>query len=123
MWLYWQAGDRGAALAQYKRCAQILKEELGVAPMAQTTQLCQAIIRRPAEVMPAGPKLWSGQALASPSITLPAVATEAWQALQHLEEVLATAESELHYLRSLLSALRDESGYSRDQGCQLADIW
>ena len=123
MWLYWQAGDRGAALAQYKRCAQILQEELGVAPMAQTTQLYQAIIRQPAEVIPAGPEPWSGRALASPSATLPAVAMEAWQVLQHLEEVLATAESELHHLRSLLGALREESGYSRDQGGQLADIW
>jgi len=124
MWLYWQAGDRGAALAQYKRCVQLLQEELGVAPMAQTTQLYQAIINRPAEAMSAGRELWSGRALASPlSTTRPAVATEAWQALQHLEEVLAAADSELHHLRSLLATLRDESGYSRDQEYQLADIW
>jgi tetratricopeptide (TPR) repeat protein len=123
MWLYWQAGDRGAALAQYKRCAQILQEELGVAPMTQTMQLYQAIMRRPAEVMPTGPKLWSDQSPASPSTTRPAVATEARQALQHLEEILATADSELHHLRSLLGALREEAGYSRDQGFQPSDIW
>ncbi len=65
----------------------------------------------------------SGRALASLSTTRPAVATEAWQALQHLEEVIATAESELHHLRSLLATMREESGYSRDQVGQLADIW
>lgn len=39
MRLHWFAGDRNAALAQYKRCAQILREELDVVPMETTTQL------------------------------------------------------------------------------------
>lgn len=39
MRLYWLSGDRGAALAQYKLCVQILHDSLGVAPMAETSQL------------------------------------------------------------------------------------
>jgi DNA-binding SARP family transcriptional activator len=44
MWLHWLAGNRAAALAQYKRCAQVLKEELGVAPMEQTQQLYKQML-------------------------------------------------------------------------------
>jgi len=41
MRLYWLAGDRSAALAQYKRCVQILREEMDVSPTEQTKQLYQ----------------------------------------------------------------------------------
>jgi DNA-binding SARP family transcriptional activator len=37
--LYWLAGDRTSALAQYHRCRQILREQLGVSPMDETRQL------------------------------------------------------------------------------------
>ncbi len=36
-------GRRGAALRQYERCRQLLSDELGVVPLAQTTRLYQAI--------------------------------------------------------------------------------
>jgi DNA-binding SARP family transcriptional activator len=39
MHLYWLSGDRCAALGQYHRCTQILREELGVAPMEQTRRM------------------------------------------------------------------------------------
>jgi DNA-binding SARP family transcriptional activator len=39
MRLYWLLGDRSAALAQYKRCVQILQESLHLRPMAQTKRL------------------------------------------------------------------------------------
>ena len=44
MRLYWSLGDRGAALAQYKRCAQILRDELGIAPMKETTHIYQQMV-------------------------------------------------------------------------------
>jgi DNA-binding SARP family transcriptional activator len=44
MWLYWLAGDRNAALAQYKRCVQILGEE-DVPPMEQTRLLYEQMVR------------------------------------------------------------------------------
>jgi len=36
MWLYWLSGDRGSALAQYKLCQQILREELSASPTHET---------------------------------------------------------------------------------------
>lgn len=44
MRLYWQSGNRSAALAQYKRCAQILREELGIAPLQETSAVYQQMI-------------------------------------------------------------------------------
>ena len=43
MRLYALNGDRNAALAQYKRCKQVLRDELGLAPMRETRQLYQRI--------------------------------------------------------------------------------
>jgi DNA-binding SARP family transcriptional activator len=43
MWLHALDGQRGAALAQYEACRQILDEELGVAPSGQTTTLYEQI--------------------------------------------------------------------------------
>jgi DNA-binding SARP family transcriptional activator len=39
-------GQRGAALAQYKRCRQVLADELGVEPSAETTALYEQIRTR-----------------------------------------------------------------------------
>jgi DNA-binding SARP family transcriptional activator len=36
MWLYWLSSDRGSALAQYKLCRQILREELSTSPTPET---------------------------------------------------------------------------------------
>jgi DNA-binding SARP family transcriptional activator len=44
MRLYWLSGNRSAALAQYKRCVQILREELGIAPLHETTLVYQQMI-------------------------------------------------------------------------------
>ena len=43
MWLLAKSGDRAAALAQYDSCYQLLAEELGVEPEAETTQLYKQI--------------------------------------------------------------------------------
>src|SRR2546429_1462593 len=43
MQLYAWAGQRGAALHQYRECVQVLEQELGVAPLEATTRLCQSI--------------------------------------------------------------------------------
>jgi DNA-binding SARP family transcriptional activator len=53
-------GRRGAALRQYERCRQLLSDELDVVPLAQTTQLYQAI--RHGETLGAG---WERPALAA----------------------------------------------------------
>ncbi len=43
MELYAWSGDRPAALRQYEVCVQVLEEELGVDPSAETTELCRRI--------------------------------------------------------------------------------
>jgi DNA-binding SARP family transcriptional activator len=44
MWLHWLSGDRIAALAQYKRCGQILRETLDTKPMTETHQLYREMV-------------------------------------------------------------------------------
>ena len=42
--LEWLSGNRSAALAQYKLCAQILNEELGLQPMDTTKELYERLL-------------------------------------------------------------------------------
>ena len=44
MRLYAMTGDRNSALAQYKRCKQILKDELNLSPMKETRALYREIM-------------------------------------------------------------------------------
>ncbi len=44
MLLYLQSGQRNAALRQYRECVRILDQELGVAPLEETTQLYNTIL-------------------------------------------------------------------------------
>jgi DNA-binding SARP family transcriptional activator len=48
MRLYARQGRRGAALKQYQACVGVLQRELGVEPDAETKQLYQELLRRPA---------------------------------------------------------------------------
>jgi DNA-binding SARP family transcriptional activator len=50
MRLNWRMGNRHEALAQYKRCAQILHEELGLAPSRETRTLYEQMIHNRWEV-------------------------------------------------------------------------
>ena len=50
MRLYVRQGRRGAALKQYQVCVGALQRELGTEPEAETRQLYQELLRRPAEV-------------------------------------------------------------------------
>lgn len=43
MQLYAWAGQRAAAIHQYRECVQVLEQELGVAPLEETTRLYQSI--------------------------------------------------------------------------------
>ncbi len=44
MSLYASAGDRSAAVEQYRECVRVLERELGVAPLEETTELYHAIV-------------------------------------------------------------------------------
>ncbi len=56
MQLYAWAGDRGAAVRQYRDCVRMLDEELGVAPLEETSQLNRAIRENKAPPPPSGPR-------------------------------------------------------------------
>jgi DNA-binding SARP family transcriptional activator len=55
MRLHARAGDRAAALVQYRECVRALDRELGVAPLPETTALARAIERGEAEPQLAAP--------------------------------------------------------------------
>ena len=50
IWLYASAGDRAAAVRQYRDCVQLLDRELGVGPLEVTTDLYLAIMN--GEIVP-----------------------------------------------------------------------
>ena len=50
MRLYVRQGRRGAALKQYQVCVSALQRELGTKPEAETRQVYQELLRRPAEM-------------------------------------------------------------------------
>ncbi len=45
MAMHYQRGDRPGALIQYERCREVLRDELGVSPMAATRELRDAILQ------------------------------------------------------------------------------
>lgn len=87
---YAQSGRRAAALRQYRQCARILQEELGVEPAAETTNLYEAIKERRLSP-PAG------------STAIVAPAADASEAMDKVEKTVFVArEGELAQLAGLL---------------------
>jgi DNA-binding SARP family transcriptional activator len=101
MRLHYWSGDRAGALRQYKRCAAILKQELGVEPAVATRELYRLICED--RLAPMTPVLDSG----SPEHDehLPLLST-AFQRLENLRVSLAGAQTALEdILRHLASVL------------------
>jgi DNA-binding SARP family transcriptional activator len=102
MRLYWLLGDRNAALAQYKRCGQILRETLNIAPMEATQRLYRQIVsgQPPTQDSPS-----SGAVSTSPGRhgePMPSLVDQALQRLQHLQAVLDEANTELRHISRLI---------------------
>ena len=90
MVLYAQLGQRSAALRQYRECARILDEEMGLAPDSETTALYEQIR---AGLPAAGGALWSVPSPGAPAgHNLPAQATPFVGRQQELAEVRARLE-------------------------------
>ena len=106
MQLYWQLGERGAALAQYKRCAQILRETVGIQPTKETQRLYQQMIH--GHYSPSTPPLKCGRA-ALDRESLPTLAARTLQRLRRLETTIEEAQAELRGLQNLLSRAMAES--------------
>lgn len=113
MRLYWLLGDRSAALAQYKRCAQILQESLHLRPMAQTRRLYQEMVggELPCGVGLMGRTAWPEPRLAAGNEDR---LEEALLRLEQIEESVEQARAELRQATGLIRAL---IGYGKlDEG-------
>ena len=100
MRLYWLQGDRAAALAQYKRCAQVLREALGIQPMDETTRLYQQIAHsqfQPA-VLREAPLTWA----VDPDGSQTLAAEYILQRVHYLQAMVEEARTELGAIEPLL---------------------
>jgi DNA-binding SARP family transcriptional activator len=104
MRLYWRLGDRSAALAQYKLCVQVLREELGVVPTEETQALYQQMARnqfQPTEqALPRNDTL-SPFSEADESFQL--LTEHALQKLNRLQSLMDETSAELHYIERLIN--------------------
>jgi DNA-binding SARP family transcriptional activator len=103
MRLYWRSGNRGAALAQYKLCAQILYEALGVSPLEETTRLYQQM-----KYGQYDPTIWADyDAVPAPvrvrtHESVPLLTEQALQRLHHLQTTIEQASAELRQIEQQL---------------------
>ena len=99
MWLHWLSGDHSSALAQYKRCKQILRDEVGVPPAEETEQLYRLVLRNghSTSVIP------GRQTTESPSHHRDATNSLAHNALHevhHLQGMMSEITTRLHQLEN-----------------------
>ena len=109
MRLFWLMGDRSAALMQYKRCAQILREALDVAPSEATTSLYRQLMKDQlplAAVHPATGSQLPGQRVDEGTQL---EVEQALRSLQRLRVMLREANAELRRIAQLLSAISADS--------------
>ncbi len=103
MQLYWLLGERAAALAQYKRCAQILRDTLDISPMEETRRLYNEMLRdgcNPTE-WPLG---YHNTVAAAPGSSL---ARDTLERLRRLSAMVDEARIELRGLEHLLKTAAD----------------
>jgi len=99
MGLYWQLGNRSAAVAQYKLCVQILRDVLDVPPMEETTHLYHQIKQGRGDPW-CDPEIWLSLQGASPP------AARSYHSSSRLpeEQILHT----VHHLQSTLDRVSND---------------
>ena len=104
MRLYWLAGNRSAALAQFKRCGQILREELGVGPMRETKHLYDQMLHN--QFQPAANSGLEPDTALSPLIrsdeSLQRLADQSLRKLARLQSIIEETSLELRSLERLI---------------------
>jgi len=102
MRLYWLSGNQSAALAQYKRCAQILREALDVPPMEATTGLYRRMVH--GQFRPTHRRDYrdASPLSAFPSGATQAAAEHALQRVRYLRATIDEASVELRRLEHLI---------------------
>lgn len=106
MWFYWLHGDRSAAVAQYKRCAQILREEMGIEPMSQTQQLFRQIQHATPDSC-SRPMFYGSAPLVSQNPIDP-LGSELLRRIHHLQTVVEQSNRELQALEQLVSDMLND---------------
>jgi DNA-binding SARP family transcriptional activator len=101
MALYWCKGDRNAAIAQYKICYQVLREELGLQPMDETRWLYAQILHNsPPERWLPDSRMMPPQAYASKRN--PRHTEFILQKIHLLQSIMDDFGNELHSLEDVL---------------------
>lgn len=106
MRLHWVSGNRCAAAAQYKSCAQILQDEMGIDPMEQTKQLYELILQ--SELPPVNRWVFHEIPAYSQMTSTESSSSCTHQLLQHihhLQLVVEQSSQELGSLEKLVSQL------------------
>ena len=102
MMLHWLAGDREAALSQYRSCCQTLQTELSLKPMQETQQLRETILR--SSTIPDRQILNDSESLPGSLTTRQGQGgvTEVLQKLYFLETIVEQASTELRLLQQMI---------------------
>jgi DNA-binding SARP family transcriptional activator len=103
MRLHWLMGDRGAAMAQYKRCAQILKEETGFMPTPETKRLYQEMARNQYDPRLGLPLSAYAHTPPPSEEALQEMMAKALRKLSRLQQAVEETSTELHHLENLIS--------------------
>jgi DNA-binding SARP family transcriptional activator len=110
MLLYWLNREPSAALAQYSRCAQILRDQIGVSPTDETQSMYEKMLHHrfipPANLVRTQPILMSD---AAPALN-DDVIENALVRIQHLMRMLEETNQELRGLHELIQKERARSG-------------
>ncbi len=110
MRLHWLLGDQPAALEQYRRCEQILRDELGVAPADETRQLYEDMLHNRLDLVS---QPMSSRALnPAPATTGEAsllTAQRLSDRLRRLHTILADVSLELSQIEQMINGGSSES--------------
>jgi len=105
MRLHALAGQRSAAITQYKQCLQILRDELNVDPMKETTQLYEEILEnrfQPETELNNAPYDTALAPLIRSDESLQRLATLSLQKLTRLQRIIDETGTELRQLERLI---------------------
>jgi DNA-binding SARP family transcriptional activator len=100
MLLHWLAGEREAALLQYRSCREILQDELGIEPMQETRHLYETILHNSPSNISAFDDPENPQA--NPTMLSGFPVRELLQKLHFLEMIVEQTHTELHLLEGMI---------------------
>lgn len=98
MMIHWLAGDREAALQQYRSCCDVLELQLGLKPMGKTQQLFESIRRSVSLPDGAASKMMEASQLKATGPSL----RELLHKLHFLEMIAEQTKTELHVLEHMI---------------------